>query len=204
VVLSSTSTDSCFQGTADIPKPNSGRRSGSRRFRGNSVHHRIDGYGIRAHYGKGKVDFTITSDGRWHRHANWMAAEREIFRKLRRAHFNVEPIDNSGSILRNMFSGDDHFFGRTVVKISVPVRPIQTAAEQPTPSQPGGYQPCKEEEKDRALLGPGMSSADRKPEGALHCDTKCPVKELDEYILTLPQAVQDQLQAGDGYSYFAA
>lgn len=103
-----------------------------------------------------------------------------------------------------MFSGYGHLFGSTAVKISVPVRPIQTAAEQPTPSQPGGYQPCKEEEEDRALLGLGMSSADRKPEGAPHCDTKCPVEELDEYILTLPQAVQDQLQAGDGFSYFAA
>ncbi|KAK4135904.1 hypothetical protein BT67DRAFT_455220 [Trichocladium antarcticum] len=160
----------------------------SKTFHARFVLHRVDGYDIRAHYTESRVDFTITSDGRWHHNVNWAKVEREIFRRLHRAHFNVEPVNNSGN----------------VVNVSVPVRPVQSAARPQTFSQTRGRQLHNEERRGKTPSSLVFSQADQTLEEVARRDTKCPVEELVEYILTLPQAARPSLLAGDGYSYFAA
>jgi hypothetical protein len=60
--------------------------------------HRVDGFHIRAHYGNGKVDFTITKDGPKTRDLDWREVEREMFRKLHRVHFYIEPTERPGLV----------------------------------------------------------------------------------------------------------
>lgn len=74
-----------------------------RRFRGNAVVHWVNGYRIAAHYGQEKVDLTVTrtddhitipdSSG-----VDWIKAEREVFHRLRRANFHVEPMGGEGTL----------------------------------------------------------------------------------------------------------
>lgn len=103
-----------------------------------------------------------------------------------------------------MISGYNHFLVSNVVNVSVPVRPVQRAAKPQTFSETRGRQLHNEERRAKTPSSLASSQADQTLEEFTQRDTKCPVEELVEYILTLPQAARPSLLAGDGYPYFAA
>lgn len=82
--------------------------------------HRVDGYHIRAHYGHGNVDFTITKDTNKTRELKWIEIEREMFRKFHRARFYIEPIERPGASQLQLCSDT----GTRTLKFSIRVRQI--------------------------------------------------------------------------------
>ncbi|GAB1309884.1 hypothetical protein MFIFM68171_00094 [Madurella fahalii] len=112
-----------------IPERNTrAGRSRRRRFHGNAIVHRVNGYRIAAHYGRGKVDLTVThADGRITilscSGVDWIKAEREVFHKLRRAHFHVEPVGGEGALddALNGHGSSASLFTTTSEKIQVAI-----------------------------------------------------------------------------------
>ncbi|KAK4154706.1 hypothetical protein C8A00DRAFT_32526 [Chaetomidium leptoderma] len=126
----------------NIPR-HRGKRGGGRRSRnhrgGNSLTHRVDGYFIRAHYGHGQVEFKIQKDSPKTRDLNWDEVETEMFRKLHRARFHIEPTERPGSFLQDFCSRPT----ATLLRFSVRVRQIQPRSQPrpdlPATSESGGH-----------------------------------------------------------------
>lgn len=166
----------CLQGTPTQSKPNTSRRSTRRRYGPGFIRHRDGPYDFRAHYGHGRVEFTVTynplNEGRpWGKLCD---AVDTVFVRLRNAHFNIEPAEEPARWLR-----DQYWLARfESVRFSLDVRQIRAPVKQPK-SAGAGSQVCKaekDEQKDDktklTFLTFVPSTANGKQEVSCPVDTK--------------------------------
>ncbi|KAK4161098.1 hypothetical protein QBC43DRAFT_337494 [Cladorrhinum sp. PSN259] len=125
----------------NIPKLNHKRR----RYFGSSITVCSQAWRFRAHYNKsqGKVEVTITGSTQGSIRPDIMFVEREIFRKLQQANFQIEPVGSFGSLLgirawnagygglALSFTGKIKFHGGDLTtKASIPVQLRQNSSAQ--------------------------------------------------------------------------
>ncbi|KAK4239302.1 hypothetical protein C8A03DRAFT_32640 [Achaetomium macrosporum] len=135
---------------ADIPDHRGRTRRSRRRFFGaRFIAHRVGVYHIRAHYGRGKVDFTVEKTDYANYPVNWKEVEEEMFQKLHRARFYIEPLERPGRFLNDLRNCPPS----STMRFSVRARRIQAQLRE--------YPSHKEEENEdrKALLDFDPSSS---------------------------------------------
>jgi hypothetical protein len=157
--------------------------------------HQVDGYHIRAHYGQGKVDFTITKNSPKTRDLNWREIERVMFEKLNRVGFRVEPTQRPNSALRAFCDGGVG----NILRFSVQTRNIPPrVAVSTTPGvgssfagHAGGLDFAKKGEETKIKL----DLEERKP---LQAGLELPEATLPQY---LPDITSYQIDGKGGFQF---